>query len=303
MKKKILLIAALVGAFAMTTGTNVQASEVNDTVKVIDNARRVVITERQANTKVEVVGNEADSTYRYTYTNRTVGDGKVVTEQKEDNVKDWSLNYPFRNNDGDLNGKNHHWDAFMSGLYFGWGGTNVNSSTPEFKGVMKCEFEIGILNLLGIAYNYRNNRISLGFGIESRYYHMKDFFLVKDLDDAVHIDNFPPTATKCKSEIRAFSLQFPLMYRLSLPKRWGIWAGGVMNVNTGLNLHNEYRIEDTEFDITTRNLKRRPITFDVMAGLSWECFGAYVRYRPQSVFKDGFGPKFNVISGGVMLFF
>lgn len=302
MKKNLLLIAAFVAPIAMTAMSTVPVTSAVDTVKVIDNARKVVITENKSNTTIDVLGTAADSTFHYTYTSRVLPDAHATTEQKEHISRGQVIHNPFkRNADEQSDEKKSHWSCIASGLYFGYGWANHNKTSVEFKDALKGNFEWGVLNLIGVAYHNRSSRFSLGFGLEWRHYYVKNHTLIKDDNGVIHLDNFPETSKANKAGIRAFSLQFPLIYRCRLPKNWAIWAGGVMNINTGLNLHTEYKIGDAEYDFTIRNLKRRVVTFDAIGGVAWKGIGAYIRFRPQSIIKDGFGPKFNVVSAGLML--
>jgi len=64
-----------------------------------------------------------------------------------------------------------------------------------------------------------------------------------------------------------------------------------MNWNFYADCHNSFRVDKSDYTVTTRGLNQRKISFDGIAMLSWGGLGAYFRFAPQSVMKDGWGPE------------
>ncbi|MBO4379869.1 MAG: hypothetical protein J5784_02585 [Muribaculaceae bacterium] len=287
---------AIAVSFAMISSAVEQA----DTVKVIKNPNNVVITENPKGVRIDVTGNEADSVYHYSYESHHSSDTKVSTRQSEERALDWNIEIPFRHDDkGHLKPeKKYSFDLSTSGLYIGWGWNNVDKAFPDFRDNIGHEYEVGILNLLALGFNARGNRLTLGFGMEYRRYHIRHFNLDRTPENVVVMTDFPEGSTKSNANVKAFSLQFPLIYHRYLPKRWSVMAGGIMNVNTGCRLSTEYSLDGRDYSVQMRHLQKRDVTFDVIGGIQYNGLGMYVRYRPQGLFKDGYGPKMSTISMG-----
>ena len=148
MKKTIIAMAAL-------TIMSARAMEVGDTVKVINNAKQVVITERRGDIRMRVNGLQDDDDYNYEYRVKQDRDGTVTATETEN--KHVSFGYPFKRCDPDQT--ESHFEAFLSDVYVGWGRTNVAPGDRDY--IRNHSYESGILNLLGVGYNFNRNRICL----------------------------------------------------------------------------------------------------------------------------------------------
>lgn len=300
MKKAILFLLPLL--LPMMAGAQGEV----DTVKVIDRPEKVIFTESANGLAVDVHGSVNDSTYRYTYKHEYKSNERVKTTQRESKL-DWNINYPFQKSDttDSCSSNRPEIQVFTSGFYCGFGWNHVDKAFPDFRENIGHEYEFGILNLVALGFRpWKGARLSLGFGLESRRYHMHHYTdIAKDADGMLHVIDFPEGASRRNTNIHIFTLQFPLMLRQVVYKQTALFAGGVMNVNTGAHYTSKYRLADKDFSIVTRDLHQRKVTFDIVGGVSFDGFGFYLRYRPQNLFKSGFGPKMSTISTGIMLAF
>ena len=276
-----------------------------DTVKVINNPQQVVITEDSTGSHITILGQNGKKGYAYDYSYNVPnsGDKRVETSQK---TRDWNLRLPFQKSDTTWarNGKGH-WSTILNGLYFGfgWANTRTPERYPLFKDNVGHEYEAGILNLLGIEYDTgHGQKISLGIGLDWHYYrmHYKTMTFFKDSQGMIQVGEMPDSVGKRSSMLKIFSLQFPLMFHQRVTEDFSVFAGGIMNWNANGWLKQHYKRGDREFDLTTHSIGQRPITFDLMGGLSYNDIGLYVRYRPQNVLKAGRGPEFNTLSMGII---
>ncbi len=297
-----------IATLAIVTGNVAAFATTNqDTVKVIENPQRVIITEDSTGSHITVLSKDAEATNNnekgviYNYNVAHQGDAQVNTTQKS---SDWNLRFPFQRVDTAIENK-HHWSLILDGFYFGFGWPNVKSGVPAFKNNIGHEYEFGVMNLIGLQYSTNHKQyISFGFGIETRRYHMhnEQIYLFKDEHDMIDVTTFPDGAGKRSSNLCLTSLQFPLIFRQSVGN-FKFSVAGIMNINVGGSISNHYRLGDNDFDITTKNIGQRKITFDVMGGICYKALGLYVRYRPQNVLKNGRGPQFNTLSTGIILGF
>ena len=261
-----------------------------DTVKVIDKPEKVVITEQEGVSHVNVIektNEEGTKTYRYEVTK---AEG---TKSKSSQSFEWGVNVPLDNNDKeDEDGENSKWELFLSGLYFGWG----NSSTGvELKNTFSSTNEVGILNFVGIGYNpCPTTRLSLGLGFNHRNYNLKEpYFFCKDLNlkDVVSVGVYPTEARHRQSRLNVTSMQFPIEVSQQIGGKWRISLAAVPMWNFYAELHRHFKIEDTRTDENTNGLLQKKFSCDAIAAVTWRGLGMYFRYSPSKVFKTGYGPE------------
>ncbi len=258
-----------------------------DTVRVINNANQVVITETNSRVQVDVKGinGDAGKTYQYEACHSKEG---LSTSEREG--RDWTVRIPMAKSDTSKCGK-HQFELFLSGVYFGWGGTSAHDN---WTGAPKLTHEWGILNILGGAYKFGNrNRLSLGIGYQHRQYRLKrDFqFVTANEQGDIDIATVPPAHEKPSATLHNYTVQFPLLYAKGFGKGFWAYGGCVMDWNCYASYDYNYQTDKTKHRETTHGLRQRKITFDLLAGLTWHGLGAYFRYSPQQVFASGAGPK------------
>ncbi|MBQ9216622.1 MAG: hypothetical protein IJ724_13395 [Muribaculaceae bacterium] len=283
MRKFVLAMAAMT-IFAA------QATEQTDTVKVINHAKQVVITERRGDIRMRVNGLEDDDDYNYEYRVKQNNDGTVTATQTEN--KNVTFGYPFKRCDPDRT--DSHFEVFLSDVYVGWGHTKVGAANSDQ--IRNHTYEAGILNLLGVGYNFNLNRsrLSLGVGFNWAFYCMKNPYLWARNDEGqVVYDDLSILGdySNRHSNLVVRSLQFPLMFNQRIAQHVNVAVAGVMNWNYYANLENRFRIGKTSHKLTTNGLHQRKVSFDVMAIATFKSLGVYFRYSPQSVFKGDWGPE------------
>ncbi len=91
----------------------------------------------------------------------------------------------------------------------------------------------------------------------------------------------------------------PLLVKQRFGKNFAISLGAQLNWYCYARLHNDYRIDDEEFEVGTKDIGHRPITVDVLGIIHLaNGFGIYCKYSPMSVMKKDRGPEFKSISVG-----
>ena len=292
MRKIAIAMAAL--AIMAASGT-----ERVDTVKVINNAKQVIITERGSDIRMKVNGLQDDDDYNYEYRVKQDSDGSITTTETEN--KNVELKIPFKRCG---NEKDSHFEVFLSDVYMGWGRTDVEAGAQPY--IRKKAYEAGVLNLVALGYKFNQNRsrLSLGVGFNWAFYGTKNPYLWAT-DDAGHVgvgqmEDYDLKHRHANLVVR--SLQFPLMFNQRVGEKVYLAVAGVMNWNYYANLENRFKIDKNDFNVKTRGLHQRKVSFDVMAIASWRKLGVYFRYSPQSVFKGAWGPELkNRWSLGIML--
>ncbi|MBR6284607.1 MAG: hypothetical protein IKR25_09980 [Muribaculaceae bacterium] len=263
-----------------------------DTVKVINHPNRVTITQRDNEVLLDVKGSDSDKNYRYEYRLKRNADGTIQSEQNESRSVEFKN--PFKKRDS-INTKPHI-EVFLSGIYLGWGRHSVESGHQD--AIKKSMSEGGILNLIGagLVFNKSRSRLSIGMGFNwSNYSLHEGHFWDRDNNGVVGLKTTTETGASSFSNHNATlslrSMQFPLLFKQSLGKNWDITAGAVLNWNFFADYTNTYRIENSDYNVTTRGLHQRKVSCDFIGMLTWHGLGAYFRYAPKSVFDKDFGPE------------
>lgn len=283
-----------------------QATTIGDTVKVINNPGKVVITESAGKVKVNVVGSPKDADYNYTYQLKQDKNGHITTSQTEG--KNIHFNLPFSKSDTATCGKGfRHWECFISGLYFGFGNSSLKNG-----GEVKMNYlsEVGLLNLIGIGYKPNpTTRISLGVGFGKRNYYVKTPYAFAAADGYTIIGKLVnetgSRVSGVSSKVGVVQMHIPLMLRQQIGKCF-ITVGGIMNWNMHADIEQRYKIDNANerHHVVTNKLTQRKINVDIIAGFGYRAIGVYGRYQPASVFKKDYGP--DIKSGwsiGLMLAF
>lgn len=262
-----------------------------DTVKVIDHPDKVVLIKNGNEVQVSVTGidGHADNTYQYTV--KPTESGRLKTQEKQTEHGSGHGLVLNRKKCEPMDGK-PHFDVFMSGFYLGWGHTNAAGA---FHGTTGTTFEVGILNMLGLGYHFGNrNRLSLGVGYQAKFHALKkDYQFAQNTAQQLVIEKYPSDYKHQSSQLLIHSMQFPLLYAKGIGKKVWLYGGGVMNWNFDATFDRKYETGKTQVSETTRGLNQSKITFDILAGLQWKSIGAFFRYSPQRVLKDGYGPELN----------
>ena len=275
MKKTVFL-----AIMAMCFAANSMYAESPDVKTVINNPKKVTITEDNGKATINVVAQQGDTSYNYKY---------EITSSTPLNVEsssDWKVNYPFKKDDPEDEFKT--WECFTDGFYAGWGSSKVSDALQSKISVN----EVGILNIAGIGYNpSHSTRLSIGIGLNYRNYNLKKDNYFMKVADVVDILPFGEDYKHRSSDLSLYSLQFPLLIRQCIYKEFAVELGPVFMWNTYADIDCNYKYNDTEVRELTNKLKQNPFHVEGYAALGWDDLGIYFRYNPNKVFKEGYGPE------------
>lgn len=139
MKLKAFLALTLMGTLSAT------AQVTTDTVTTVENARRVVVTERDSVVNIDIFGNGTDPTFRYSYSKSVGKNAESVVRQSAD---DWDFNILFGKKKKEQQESNK-WqkELGMFGLAMGWVATPGMPDGLKAKMSKSAEFYLDILNV------------------------------------------------------------------------------------------------------------------------------------------------------------
>lgn len=291
MKKYTFLLAVMTALCV-----NAQQVVVNDTVVSVDDAKKVVVTEKNGSVRVEIKGTGEDKDYVYSY----------KTEEKSENrlriSQDWELRLPFTKTDT-ARVKTHKyskWALVSGGIYVGF--NKAVGDNPDLGVKMGSSVELAWDRVVGLQYRpfRKGPRFTVGIGVGWKNYRITDSYNhFSKQDGNVVLAKYDGQVVPKYSRLKVFSLRVPVMVRQKLGDDFAVSAGAVMNINTYSSLKSCYILEDgTKMEASVSGTPVRTVTCDLMGALSWESLGVFVKYTPMSVFKPGRGPEFKSISVG-----
>ena len=191
------------------------------------------------------------------------------------------------------------WNITSGGLAFGF----VDAVASEVDVQAGKSFEISWLNVVGAKYNTgHGQRISVGVGLDWKNYKLSGSQHFAAEGNGISVQPYPEGASKKSSRLKVFALELPVIVRQRFGRYIDVFAGEITNFNVHSSLLTTYSTANGKVkESTSQNLHTSKVTFDVIAGVNYRKAGIYVRYSPCRVIKNGFGPKFNTLSWGIVL--
>ncbi len=192
------------------------------------------------------------------------------------------------------------WNITSGGLAIGFVDA-LGSHAPQV--AMGRSIELSWINVIGAKYNNgKGQRLTMGLGIDWKNYKLSsgNAFL-RDDDGVISVGDFPAGASKCASRIKVFSLGVPVIFRQRIARKTDLFLGEVTNFNLHASMHTTYRVGDEKVDLKSNSIHQSPVTVDFITGVLYKKVGAYLRYSPFRVIKDGYGPNFSTLAVGLVL--
>lgn len=292
MKKFLVLALGL-----LMGGLSGYANTAQDTIIVVNNAKKVTIekTHNSMDVKVEGTSDNPD----YFYSQRMEVDSTDVVTTKEQNG-DWDFNIPFVNKDSKK--KKSHGNLCVGG--FGFGVVNALDAPDGMDVDMGASFEFSLDHLVRFNYNVLPaTSVSMGFGMTWRNFRMTGRTrFIKEGDNLI-LGSYPEGADIKFSRLKVFSLTVPFMINQSLGRKAVFSVGPVINFNTHASLKTRYTLNGEKVKETNKNIHQNSMTVDLMAKLRFKSLGIYAKYSPSDMLNTEFGPKFRSFSTGITLFY
>lgn len=282
-------ILSLLALMAITTGSH--AAESQDTL-VINRPHKVIVVSKDSLLKVQVLGRDSDSTYRYESMLQTVDSNYVSTSTIS---SDWGFSI------GSFGKKRNarRGTEVLSNLFIGFNAPS--GPTPmSFKPFESWELWWLIADF-NIAPNRHGTELSAGIGIDWRNYRIDGRRQwVKAEDGTVTLSPLPDGADPVFSRVKVFSITFPLRYHY-YKNKWGFSIGPVFNLNTYASIKTRYKLQGEKKKAVYKDIHHAPFTVDFMGTLVTPWLNFYVKYAPCNVLESSYAPKFHSVSFGIYL--
>lgn len=287
----VLALSLLIG------GLGSYANTVQDTIIVVNQAKKVTIEKKHNSMAVKVEGSAENPDYFYSQRMEVDSTAAVIIEEKN---ADWDFNIPFINKNSKT--KKYRGNLCVGG--FGFGVVNAIETSEGMDMDMGASYEFSLDHLLRFNYNVLPaTSVSMGFGMTWRNYRMTGRTrFIKDGDKLV-LGAYPEGSDIKFSRLKVFSLTVPFMINQSLGRKVVFSVGPVVNFNTHASLKTRYTLNGEKVKEKNNNINQNRMTVDLMAKLRFNSLGVYAKYSPSDMLNTDFGPKFRSFSTGITLFY
>lgn len=275
-----------------------QSSELPDTVKIIENANKVLISRSADTTLIEVESEKDYGKDLFSYS--------VTVDDSDDTDSDDSFDFEIPFGIG-KEGRSSSSRKRLQTSYFVMGnvylGQRFNYSD---KGNVKNSYEVGVRNLIGIRWSYGNYcpSFSIGFGYSAqRYSAQKGFVYAKEGSRLFLVPAGDGVEVK-STDLQVFTFQIPLLFTIPLGHTVEFVAGAVGCFNTYARASSELKIDSSKYKTTYKGLQQRLFTAELTASLGvCNILGVYASWSPMSLFQSPYGPQLKSWSLGATINF
>ena len=295
MKKIYLSLAFLISPLFYALA---QSPEVPDTVKIIENANKVLISRSADTTLIEV---ETEKDY-----GKDIFSYSVTIDDSDNLAPDDSFEFeiPFgigKEDSPSSSIRRLQTSYFLMGnVYLG---KRFNYSDV---GNVKNSYEIGVRNLIGVRWSYGNYTpsfsIGLGYGCQ-RYSAQKGFMYAKNGSRLILVpagDGVEVSST----DLQVFTFQIPLLFTIPIGRAVEFVAGAVGCFNTYACASSELKVGSSKYKTTYKGLQQRLFTTELTASLGvCDILGVYASWSPMTLFQSPYGPQLKSWSIGATINF
>ena len=287
----VLALSLLIG------GLGSYANTVQDTIIVVNQAKKVTIEKKHNSMAVKVEGSAENPDYFYSQRMEVDSTAAVIIEEKN---ADWDFNIPFINKNSKT--KKYRGNLCVGG--FGFGVVNAIETSEGIDMDMGASYEFSLDHLLRFNYNVLPaTSVSMGFGMTWRNYRMTGRTRFIKEGDKLVLGAYPEGSDIKFSRLKVFSLTVPFMINQSLGRKVVFSVGPVVNFNTHASLKTRYTLNGEKVKEKNNNIHQNRMTVDLMAKLRFNSLGVYAKYSPSDMLNTDFGPKFRSFSTGITLFY
>ena len=287
----VLALSLLIG------GLGSYANTVQDTIIVVNQAKKVTIEKKHNSMAVKVEGSAENPDYFYSQRMEVDSTAAVIIEEKN---ADWDFNIPFINKNSKT--KKYRGNLCVGG--FGFGVVNAIETSEGMDMDMGASYEFSLDHLLRFNYNVLPaTSVSMGFGMTWRNYRMTGRTRFIKEGDKLVLGAYPEGSDIKFSRLKVFSLTVPFMINQLLGRKVVFSVGPVVNFNTHASLKTRYTLNGEKVKEKNNNIHQNRMTVDLMAKLRFNSLGVYAKYSPSDMLNTDFGPKFRSFSTGITLFY
>ncbi len=293
MKDLILTLVLLAAPFCIAAA---QEPEAPDTVKIIENAEKVIVSRTDDTTLIEVVTKNDYGKGLFTYT-VTVEDS-IATDS--DPSFDFELPFGIGKNK-DTASKRIKTSVFTLGHIYA--GQRFNYSD---KGNVKNSFEVGIRDIIGVRWSRGGHSpsFSVGLGYGLQLYRAQDGFVYTRIGSDLVLTPIEDGHSVKYTGLLVYKLQIPVLFTIPMGSEVKFTFGAVGCFNTYASAQTEISTGNSKIKTTYKGLQQRLFTPEIMCSLGvCDVLGVYASWSPTTLFQSTYGPQLKSWSIGATVNF
>lgn len=280
------LLFTLILAAAPLGNILAQNPETPDTVKIIKNAEKILVSRNADTTLIDVKSENEYGTERFSYS-ITVEDS--LADEDDSTIE---LEMPFGIGKNKTKHKKYSqprtWITFLKYPYIGQRFNYFD------KGNVKNSLELGFREIIGIGWDRGDHTpsFSTGVGIGAQWYRAQDGFAYA-LDDSnlVLIPTGEDYSIK-STWMYLLNFQIPLLFTVPLGRDFKFTLGGIGCFNSYAYARTEMSKGSMRIKTTYKGLQQRLFTAELMCAFGvCDILGVYASWSPMPLFQSSYGPQ------------
>ncbi|MDE6022121.1 MAG: hypothetical protein K2G13_01335 [Muribaculaceae bacterium] len=300
------IITAITTLLAVCAGFSAAAQEIEipDTVKVIDDVEKVVVTRSGNTTFIKAQMNGASGSETFSY--------KVSVEDpsSDDLVEDITgIDLSFISFGGNNKGrvkanrfqrKLRRSFIFMEHAYIGQRFNYFD------KGNVKNSVEFGVRNIIGVKWSHGGctPEFSIGLGMSGQRYSAVEGFAYSKEGSKLVIVPIAEGVQRKTTHFNVFTVQIPLMFTQPLGGSMKFMAGGIACLNSYAWCTTKTVEDKVKQKTVCKGLQQRLFTAEAVCALGvCDVIGVYASWSPMTLFQQQFGPQLKSWSIGATIGF
>lgn len=292
MKRLLLLILLIVPLRSIAQTT----PEPPDTVKLIENPQRVVVSRAGDTTVIEVEKKTDYGKDLFTY--------NVTVEEADDSEPSFDFEVPF----GIGKDKERHKDRsrlMTSVVLVGHGYIGQRFNYFD-KGSVKNSIEMGFREVVGVRWSRGtySPSFSTGIGFGTQMYHAQDGFAYAKVGSSLVLLPVGPGASVKSTRLDVFSFQVPLILTVPIGRDVKFTLGAIGCFNSYARAHTEISMGSSKIKTTYKGLQQRLFTAELTSSIGvCDILGVYASWSPMTLFQSPYGPHLKSWSLGAVINF
>lgn len=292
------LLFTLILAAAPLCNILAQNPETPDTVKIIKNAEKILVSRNADTTLIDVKSENEYGTERFSYS-ITVEDS--LADEDDSTIE---LEMPFGIGKNKTKHKKHSQiKTYILGLSNFYLGQRFNYSG---KGNVKNSLESGCRDLIAIKWSRGEYTpsFSIGVGMGFQRYLAQDGFAYSRIGSNLVLLPVEEGYSVKSTHLYVMNFQIPLLFSVPLGCDFKFTLGGIGCFNTYAYAQTEISKGPTTIKTTYKGLQQRLFTADLMCSFGvCNILGVYASWSPMTLFQSPYGPQFKSWSIGATINF
>lgn len=291
------LLFTLILVVAPVCNAMSQRPETPDTVKIIKNAEKILVSRNADTTLIEVETDNEFGTEQFSYT---------VTVEDSYGDDDSSIEFEIPFGIGKDKGKQHKHSRLKTTI-FGIGhiylGQRFNYSD---KGNVKNSIEGGFRDIIGVKWSRGKYTpsFSIGIGMGFQKYLAQDGFAYTRIGSNLVLLPVEEGYSVKSSHMHVINYQIPLILTIPMGCDVEFSLGGIGCFNTYAYAHTEISNGSIKINTTYKGLQQRLFTAELMCSLGvCNILGVYASWSPMTLFQSPYGPQLKSWSIGATINF